>query len=92
MANKVFSGGQWIFTPEKMNTRYTKDGDITKIPDYTIEEFHTVYGKETTTPVLFMEFKSHTGDRFEQALIVSAVIWMIKTQSTHILAKNLLIV
>ena len=71
MANKVFSGDQWIFTPEKLNTRITLDAEyknFTKKPDYTIEHFHNAAGKIEITPVLLMEFKSRTGDRFEQAL------------------------
>ena len=68
MANKVFSGDQWIFTPEKLNTRFTLDAEyknFTKKPDYTIEQFHNAAGEIETTPVLLMEFKSRTGDRFE---------------------------
>lgn len=107
MANKAFSGDQWIFTPEKLNPMLRagadasadagtyvdadaradagtyaevntgpgthKDNDdedpiFKKKPDYTVEEFITADGKKTTVPVLIMEFKSRTGDRFEKAL------------------------
>ena len=60
-----------MFMPEKTNSTLTLEKEsliANKKPDCTIEKFQTINEKQTTTPILVIEFKSYTRDRFEEAL------------------------
>jgi hypothetical protein len=63
LLKKVFSGDEWIITPEKRNDETKK-----LKPDLTVEKFSQDQGFPEKTPVILMELKTLKGDRLENAL------------------------